>query len=150
MKKYLLISHVLLLLVLLFMVQTHTGCQDPHDFEPPPDTMVPPPNMVPELISPPNDTGFIYKQDGHGSDTIWVLFIWDIVPQAQYYDLEVSTDTTFNAADAYHCAANSQTVVMPEYGTGWFFWRVRAGSDYWTWYTGWSDVWRIRLAYPPF
>jgi hypothetical protein len=150
MKKYFLYIKVLLLLVFFFVIKIPQGCQDPHDFEPPPDTMVPPPNMVPELISPPNDTGIIYKQDGHGADTIWVLYIWDIVPQAQYYDLQVSRDTSFpdSTADTYRCAANSQTVVMS--GAGSFYWRVRAGSDYWTWYTDWSDVWRLRLAYPPF
>ena len=148
MKKRIFFTKFFLLLVLFFAIKTPQGCQDPHDFETPPDTMVSPPNMVPELISPPNDTGIIYKQDGHGADTIWVLYIWDIVPQAQYYDLEISRDTSFNEVDAYRCAANSQTVVLE--GAGWFYWRVRAGSDYWTWYTDWSDVWRIRLAYPPF
>jgi hypothetical protein len=148
MKPRFFIVKLCLLLIVFFMIKTYQGCQDPHDFEPPPDTMVPPPNMVPELVSPPNDTGIIYRQDGHGMDTIWVLYIWDIVPQAQYYDLEVSSDTNFNEVDAYRCAANSQTVVMS--GAGSFYWRVRAGSDYWTWFTDWSEVWRLRLAYPPF
>jgi len=148
MKKYLTLFKIFLLLVIVFAIYPQNGCQDPHDFEPPPDTMVPPPNIVPELVSPPNDTGIIYKQDGHGADTIWITYIWDIVPQAQYYDLEISIDTSFSEVDAYRCAANSQTVVMS--GAGHFHWRVRAGSDYWTWFTDWSDVWRIRLAYPPF
>jgi len=147
MKVYIYIIKVLCLFILLLVMNTPSGCQDPHDFEPPPDTMVDPPNIVPELLFPPNDTGIIYKQDGHGADTIWVTYIWDIVPQAQYYDLEISMDTSFSEVDDYRTSANSQVVVME--GAATFYWRVRAGSDYWTWFTDWSDVWRLRLAYPP-
>jgi hypothetical protein len=149
MKKYWSFSCLLLcLLTALYIIIMQPGCQDPHDFEPPPDTLVPPPNTVPELIFPPYDTAFIYGQDGHGWDTIHVCCIWYIVPGAQYYDIEVARDTSFSEPETYRTSANSNTFVLS--GTGIFYWHVRAGSDYWTWYTEWSDIWQFYLLIPPF
>ncbi len=133
---------------LLFNI--NPGCRDPYQYAPPPDSLVPPPDEIPHLIYPPNDTGIIFGQDGHGWDTLIIIFQWEEVTDAGYYDFALAEDTLFidTATTSY---TTQRDFLVLTFGTpGHFYWRVRAGNYYWTWYTNWSEIRHLRLAFPPY
>lgn len=143
-------TRILVIFSLVFLGTLHQNCDDVEKYKPPPDSLIDPPNEVPQLLFPPDDTHFIFGQQGHGWDTIWVDFKWTSVTDAQYYDLEISTEPDFpeNISSTYRSSATSRTLALPAMGD--CFWHVRAGNDYWKWFTGWSDTGHFKLIYPPY
>jgi len=141
------ILKVLFLFGFILLVNLNPGCKDPYDYSPPPDSLVNPPDEVPELLFPPDDTHFVFGQQGHGWDTIWVSFIWSRITNAQYYDLVTSIDPNFPDSISWRqrVSSTSHIVVFEPQDC---YWRVCAGSDYWTWYTGWSETGRFKLVVP--
>lgn len=134
--------------IIIFCINFNQGCKDPKDYAPPEDSLVPPPDETPELLFPPDDTHFVFGQNGHGWDTIWVNFKWTAVTDAQYYELEISTDPKFpeGMSSTYKSYSTSHTLAL---GVMDCHWHVRAGNRYWTWFADWSETGNFQLVYPP-
>lgn len=147
-KLFLYILRCTAVVIVVYAGLAYQSCDDPGDYKPRPDSLVYPPNEVPELITPPNDTHFVFGQQGHGWDTIWVPFQWTKVTDVQYYELEIAPNANFDGSDVYTTDAESYTLPMEAIDHA--YWHVRAGSDYWKWYTGWSETRHFRVVYPPF
>lgn len=141
MKKYFLILQSILLAT-YFCVLINSGCQDPDEYRPPGDTLVEPPGP-PSLLAPPNDTQYVLIPNPGFQD---VYFSWTAVENAQYYQLEYSADENFNESQIV--TASVPAVVVRFFSPIGFYWHVRAGSDWWTWYTAWSDVRFARITPP--
>jgi len=133
--------------IFLFLNINH-GCRDPYQYAPPEDSLVPPPDEIPQLIYPPNDTGIVYGQHGHGWDTLMILFKWSEITDAEYYDLALARDTFFIDSTTVLYTVSRKSILLTFFATGDFYWRVRAGNIYRTWYTDWSETWHLRLARP--
>lgn len=130
---------LLFLLLVVVLFNFNPGCRNPNDFNPPEDSLTPPP-APPELFHPLNDTVIPY----------WVpyelSFDWSVVNGAQLYELQISPDSTFESYAIHQPVYNSMTVVVESYGR--YFWRVRAASTAWTWYTGFSETWHFTIRHP--
>ncbi|MEO0190329.1 MAG: hypothetical protein ABIL18_05055, partial [candidate division WOR-3 bacterium] len=120
------------------------GCKNPHDYEPKFDSLYPPP-APPQLISPKNDTAIWYGTPFPHN----VLLTWSSVNGAEYYQLEIVKDDS--------SALTGENLIDVDYSSynftinrnGYYFWRVRAYSRNWTWYTEWSVVYHFGAFYSP-
>ena len=131
-----------ILLVSLLCVLTNIGCQDPNEYRPPGDTLIEPPGP-PSLLTPPDDTCYVLIPNPGFKD---VYFSWTEVEGAQYYQLEYSTDINFSESEIL---VSSGPVLVNRFTYPiHFYWHVRAGSDWWTWYSTWSDVRYVRIMPP--
>jgi len=147
MKLFVLTLRIFTFVLIVLCINSNPGCKDPYDYAPSPDSLVAPPDEVPELLFPPDDTHFVFGQQGHGWDTIWVSFKWTGVTDAQYYDLVTSTDSNFPDSMSWRQRVSSPSHIVV-FGPQDCYWRVCAGSNYWTWYTGWSKTGRFKLVVP--
>ena len=108
-------------------------CPNPDEWKPG-DPQVPPPDP-PEIFLPKNDTAF------SGGSQIRVRFEWEELAEADIYEIETDTLTTFSTAvnvQVYGSPAEvnvARTKYLQHY-----YGRVRAGSPAWTWFTGWSET----------
>jgi len=139
---------IILLFFLLYVSGMVQNCNDVEKYKPPSDSLADPPDEIPLLIFPPNDTDIVFGQNGHGWDTVWVHFQWTEVNEAEYYQLEVADNMAFNNSQVHKVGSNS--IIVPMGPIGETYWHVRAGSDYWTWYTDWSATGFFKLIYPPY
>jgi hypothetical protein len=131
---------VFLMAFIVIAIVASFSCMDPNDYKPddPPQKIDPPEG--PSALLPEQDTVF-RSEYSH-----WVTFDWTEVDSAQGYEFQVCTDSTFYGAFPYQgqippvsfCA-----MCFPPITT--YFFRVRAYSDAWTWYTDWSNVRRFHL-----
>lgn len=139
------IIKVSLLLVLVIMFNYHHGCKDPHEYEPNSDTLVPPPS-APQLVYPRNDTVLWYDQwHPYPND---IELGWSIVDDAEYYELDLSHDSTFiDLVGDYRVYTYHYTYAVSHNGV--YYWRVRAYNENWTWYTDWSETWKFSAWYAP-
>ena len=82
---------------------------------------------------------YIYPQN--------VNFGWQAVPGAQFYEIQIHTDSLFPVSHpGQHVYQTSVTMSMPGYGL--FYWRVRAASSRWNDYTDWPDPFWFALPNP--
>ncbi len=96
------------------------------------------PLEIPTLIYPTNDGENL---------PVNVTLVWNKVPKARYYQLQVSEDLQFNQktydvvniSDTFHLISDLKP--MAEY-----FWRVLAYNDSTS--SAWSNIWRFRTAPP--
>jgi len=134
------VKHLSLLLCLLFAA----GCKDPFGFGPPDPKKTPPPAAP--VQTQPRDGEFIdnyeYPQD--------VEMKWRPVTGARYYQVEAYTSQSAQPEALYRFADNIySTSVDLSFGRyGWYWWRVRAYSPNWTWYTDWSPLSSFLLPNP--
>ncbi len=133
---------IFVLFLLLFSV-SNNSCKNIDEYEPRFDSLSPPP-PPPQLISPKNDTIF-YFQSPHPNE---IKLRWSVVENVEYYQLQIANDSTIlpnaNPQNIETCST-TYTVVR----NGFFFWRVRAYSSKWTWYTDWSETWHFGAFYSP-
>lgn len=137
-KKYLIVQFLIIIL-LFFITSSNIRCKSPEEYKPKFDSLMPPPDP-PTLIAPPNDTGIV------AFVPIDLTFEYSLVENAEFYEIEVSSDSTFNSYDKFQCNHTSYTTTWDSYGK--FYWRVRAASHIWTWYTDWSNIWHFQVWEP--
>lgn len=134
-NKTRLISFLFLFAILVISMQ----CKNPFDQGPGDDDLLPPPGP-PALISPANKST-IYDP--------WPMAIqleWSAVEGAEVYEVEVASDSTFTGAKPVSAATPGYTYTIAHDDTS--YWRVRAYSTKWEWYTEWSEVWKF-ISYSP-
>lgn len=150
-KKQTIISYLqfaikgFLILFITALFSANPGCKDPYEFAPEPDTLIPPPNP-PRLVSPPDDTGYVVTNI---IPSVQIQFIWHAIIEAEYYEFHISIEPTFNdsSTDVYTQSYNTLDITKDTSSIGKHFWRVRASSPRWTWYTDWSETRRFRIWY---
>lgn len=112
------------------------NCRDPHDFEPDQDTLLDPP-AAPQLLEP--DENYVYMATTWPSFYVYVNFSWAEVSGAEEYTLELAIDTF--APAQYPLVENQWTLlIMNASHLGNYWWRVRAYSALWKFYTEWSET----------
>ena len=120
------------------------ACKDPSGFapgdDPKPDPPEPPVPVYPLEGESTEEYG--YPQD--------VVFQWQPVAGAFFYEIEVYTDSVLNPGNQYGAVGSiTETqagVGFHTYGT--YYWHVRAGSPNWKWYTDWSELISFHLPNP--
>lgn len=129
-------------IVMVLTINYH-GCKDPTEYEPPFDSLFPPPT-APTLINPTTDTVFWFTTPFPHD----IIFRWSQVENAEYYQLQVTQDST-QLPIATPVKAESSSISYTLTRKGIYFWRVRAYSRKWTWYTDWSKSSRFAAYYAP-
>ncbi|MGB3342187.1 MAG: hypothetical protein WBB37_11970, partial [bacterium] len=134
------------LYVLSFAVYVQPSCKDPDEFKPPEDTLVPPPDP-PQLVSP--IAGFVIMFETVPVDSYYELK-WTTIEQASGYQVEYTIDTFPPFIKT--CAANVCTLWVSDTTNRIcrHYWRVRASSLAWTWFTEWSEQWHLELRMRPY
>ena len=135
---------VMKLTLVACLVLAVLACKDPNSFQPFDPTKPDPPD-APQLVIPANgwiSDRFAYPQD--------VIFVWQQVPGAQFYQIEVYLDSLLRSQYLFYSntrvTQTSVTDSLPYYGL--YFWRVRAASRNWNNYTDWSSPFRFALPNP--
>ena len=90
--------------------------------------------IVPDLISPPNDTIFDYNSE--------VNLIWNYVSDAIIYNIQVSSLYDFSSTDID--TVISDTTMIISLNTGEYFWRLRAQNNL-NKFTEWSSIKRFTI-----
>ncbi len=134
-----LVAMVFLIIISLF-ISNYNGCNPPNT--PPPDTLDNPP-LPPKLLAPPNDTTIYYETPLPPTITL----IWSTVEDAERYQIQVSTDSTFTGA--VYMAATDSVYEHQIFSSGRFFWHVRAANNGWKYATEWSETWIFNAYYTP-
>lgn len=127
-----------------------TGCKDPSEYEPPIDTLYPPPGP-PQLLSPANHYVFMDPDAMPGTSFfIEVELRWDVAENAEIYQLELITDDL--PPNIIQCQDNSWYFVIHDDETKLceYRWRVRAGNSRWEAMTDWSEQWYFEARWRPF
>ncbi len=121
------------------------SCKDPYGYEPY-DPNKPDPPAAPLLTEPEDGkliVNYAYPQD--------VALKWERVTGASYYQVEVYRDSAASADSMEQplisgIYSNQTSVTCGRWGD--YYWRVRAYSPNWKWYTGWSELWQFWLPHP--
>jgi hypothetical protein len=142
MKTYRVSLKIILFIAIVIMFShLPAGCKDPHDFEPELDSLIPPPE-APQLISPSDSAGWVYIE---ALGPVLVDFNWTEVEGVEYYELQLGVDTTFSDPSIYKISYNNISIAfLPRI----VYWRVRAASSRWTWFTDWSEIRYCRIWWP--
>ena len=116
------------------------SCMDPNEYKPedPPQKIDPP--AGPSAILPLQDT--LFRCEHYCSVTL----DWTEVDSAQGYEFQIDTSSSFSGSFPYqgqYPPTSFSAYCYPPVTT--YFFRVRAYSDLWTWYTDWSEVRRFYL-----
>jgi hypothetical protein len=117
------------------------ACRDPNSYQPF-DPTKPDPPAPPVLTSPANgwtSDDYAYPQD--------VSFAWQAVPGAQFYEVQVNTDSLFSGPSP-GARVYQTSVTYPMQGFGLYHWRVRAAGRNWNNYTDWSSTFHFALPNP--
>jgi len=85
--------------------------------------------VTPTLISPENNAE---------NQELSLTLLWNIVPSANEYQYQYSTDNTFATYMGSTTQSSSISISGLEYGTQ-YFWRIQATDG--TQYSDWSEVW---------
>ena len=126
---------------IILFIGLPSGCKDPDEYQPPQDSLISPPE-APHLLNPPDDTGWVYIQ---ALGPVIVDFEWTPVDGAEYYELHLYADSNMTDTTIYKVSYNTVTIAfLPRL----IYWRVRASSSRWTWFTDWSEMWYCRVWWP--
>lgn len=132
-KKKNLCLLTLLIYCLIAFLHYNAACKNPHNYEPF-DSLYPPP-APPILIFPPNDTIIVYYEPFPHD----IIFEWNSVEDAESYQLQVVNDTTqLVNAPVIKITDTSTIYTLPRKDH--YYWRVRAYSPKWEWFTNWSET----------
>lgn len=134
--------HMILCVYFLLMsvFLANVGCMDPGQYEPEEPPVKTDPPAGPVVLLPEQDTVF------RSLYSVAVDLDWTEVEDAEGYEYQVDTDSSFVASYPYQCLGHSAAYYahcFPPITT--YFFRVRAFSSAWTWYTDWSDMRRFHL-----
>ena len=139
--------YVIFIFLVLLGMYVQPGCKDPDEFEPPEDSLVPP-GEPPQPIAP--ISGFVYMWVYENLPfEVLVEFEWTAVDQAESYQWEYIIDTFPPIIQNY---GNNSCTLLIRNTIGRFcnhYWRIRAGSSAWTWFTDWSEQWYFELRKKP-
>jgi hypothetical protein len=141
MKLFNSILKVSLFALVVFVCSIYPGCKDPFSYQPPEDTLNPA-HRGPELLYPPNDTAI--WRDQWQPPPYELEFRWTAVQEAEFYELHMDEDTLFNA-EVIQVNDTVTTVVFNNSAK--LYWRVRAYSTDWEWYSDWSPIWRFSVTF---
>jgi hypothetical protein len=119
-------------------------CQNPFDQGPGDDDLLPPPEP-PVPTGPVNDT--VYYYDGTHPFPQYIQLSWTSVEGTEIYQVQVSRDSTFTGSTPADADVNSYLYGVSANGK--YYWRARAYSTKWEWYTGWSEIWKFSAYYSP-
>ena len=148
-KRNVVIVNLVMVCVLMTVV-FDTGCKDPHEYEPPEDTLLTPPGP-PLLVHPPDDFVFMDPEALPGeSFSISVQLDWDEVAQAELYELELITDTLppntiYCDSNQWYFLISNDTTKLCDYS-----WRVRAYSSAWQYFTEYTEQRHFEARWRPF
>lgn len=117
------------------------ACRDPNSYQPF-DPANPDPPSPPVLAYPAN--GWISDDYAYPQN---VSFVWQAVVGAQFYELQIQTDSLFPSTHP-GLRVYQTSVVYSLRRFGLYYWRVRAVSSNWNNYTDWSDPFRFTLPNP--
>ena len=132
---------LLLIISMILFTGLENGCTDPDEYQPYQDSLISPP-AAPQLINPPDDTGWVYVQ---ALGPVLVEFEWTPVEGAEYYELHLYSDSLFNDTTIYKVSYNTITIAfLPRL----IYWHVRASSSHWIWFTDWSEMRYCRVWWP--
>lgn len=129
---------VLSFLAFAFLVSS--GCMDPGQYEPEEPPVKTDPPEGPSVLLPAQDALFRSLYDR------WVTLAWTVVEGAEGYEFQVDRDSSFAASFPYQYSGDTtayNAYCYPPITT--YFFRVRAHSSAWTWYTDWSELRRFHL-----
>jgi len=140
---------IIFLLTLILFIHLNSGCKNPSAYEPPPDSLIPPPD-APNLIAPAKD--FVIMPD---TSFYCIRLEWDSIEGVETYERELTYDT-FPPTTVI---LSTNFYVLAIMNLGKHSWRVRASSSDWQGgYTAWSETWGFevrpqppppQLLYPP-
>jgi hypothetical protein len=125
MKKFDMLVKITLIVGLVVLMNLNKGCKEPSDYEPQ-DTLVAPPGP-PQPLAPEDSAVFVVGN---------IYFEWSKVSGVDFYEIAIDQSPNFNDAAIYKVYTHSATIGVGTIGIK--YWRVRAYSPYWTWYTSWS------------
>ncbi|OGC42103.1 hypothetical protein A2Y85_03890 [candidate division WOR-3 bacterium RBG_13_43_14] len=121
-----------MIMLALFIVFA-PSCRDPHEYEPPFDSLGPPPEAA-LLIAPANNAAFLYDcWNPYPND---IEMIWTAIPGTQYYELKIDDNPELPGKAE---RVEDTTFIFVVSANGKYYWQVRAYSRNWTWYTDWSE-----------
>jgi hypothetical protein len=140
--KYVRASILFIFICVCHLIFMPNGCKDSSEFERPSDSLIEPPD-APILITPLSDTEYIILPNPGYVD---VYFAWYDINDAEYYQLEYSVNENFSNSTVL--TSTEATVVKRFAEPVDLYWHVRANSDYWTWYTPWSETRYFRIQPP--
>ncbi|MCK4250904.1 hypothetical protein KAX97_05625 [candidate division WOR-3 bacterium] len=146
MKLLKIIVKAIFILSISLIVYLQPGCKDSSEYEPPEDTLLIPPDP-PQLISPIN--GFVIMFESVAPDTYYELK-WTKVEQAEGYQMEFTTDAFPPLMVEFE--TNVCTIWIYDDTAGRlydYYWRVRANSSAWEWFTEWSEQWSYETRMRP-
>ena len=122
--------------IFLFVLGSIVTCKDPTG--PPDDNITEPPDP-PVLIHPQADTSY-------NGDAVQVFFDWNYLAGAQMYEIQIDTNLTFNTGSIYSAEVPPKIIELERYVyITTYYCRIRAGSEFWTYYTDWSEPRRFYL-----
>ena len=117
------------------------ACRDPNSCEPF-DPTKPDPPAPPVPACPANG----WRSDCYAYPQL-VSFRWQAVSGAQFYQLQIHTDSLFPSPHP-GLRVYQASVDWSMQGCGLYYWRVRAASSDWNNYTDWSDPFWFSLPNP--
>lgn len=142
MKIIKLLTGFIITLTLILMLETNTGCTNPDEYKPQEDSLIEPPDP-PELVFPPMDTEYVLlPEPGY----VEITFDWTPVNGADHYELEYASNPDFINAASETSSTDKLTIIFSSPID--LYWRVRAESPAWKWYTDWSEARFFRIRPP--
>jgi len=135
--------YTIAIFTIVFFTFRH-GCKDPNDYAPPEDSLLTPPGP-PELIAPANNYTFMAQTFPFN---IYIRLEWIPVDEAEVYEIEHTIDTFPPITD--YSDSNAWTIAVRDtYRLCDHYWRVRATSSNWIWWTDWSEKWHFDARWRP-
>lgn len=144
-RRCIFVFHVLIIMSGAFVLLT-PGCQNPHDFEPPEDSLSPAPDP-PVPLAPDNGYVYMFQEPPFSITTI---FEWTPLEDAEFYEIEYTVDTfppVTITNETHVCTLFTKDTTSRRCK---HYWRVRASSPVWEWFTEWSGSRWFEMRQQPF
>lgn len=107
-------------------------CGPPLEFKPQHDSLIEPP-LPPRILKPFPDTTFYI------CGLFAVEFDWKVIDDAESYEIQICSDSLFTTEPTTF-NREQPPINIYQYRSGRNFYRLRAKSSHWTFYTDWSGT----------